>query len=438
MKMYRTGSTMVLTAAAIVLASGLCACAGKKTAARGVMEADGDASVATAPDGDLAADDLRRYIDQMDPIAAMDEDKKSIVMDEPGKGMDGPMPSGSAGVFDDVSDMTDPVIVPEPGEGGAQGPARVSASREGVMAEPAPVVEAGASEEVPAAEPVETGEQKLARQIAEMRQTIRELRGDGDAVSAQAVELLALNLLKSGSVEPELDDVKEKLSVGQRKALVTLQSLMAQVREGDEAMTSLDARRLSRLLTEHGDKLAEERPLRIVGSALCTSVQSYGSYTKFSDYTFLQGRAQPVIVYVALENFSQRASGVTKTDDVLAGATFKLPDAKEREKKAADGGKTKAAEVAGRDYVVELTETIAIHNDADDLVVWRAPEASIRDVSRDKRKDYYLVQRIDLPARLTLGRYNVKITVRDTATGATDETVIPIEIVADPAIAHAR
>jgi len=87
---------------------------------------------------------------------------------------------------------------------------------------------------------------------------------------------------------------------------------------------------------------------------------------------------------------------------------------------------------------VELTQSIAIHNDADDLIVWRAPDASIRDVSRDRRQDYYLVQRLDLPSRLTLGKYNVKVTVRDVATGSTDETVIPIEIVADPALVRAR
>ncbi len=93
---------------------------------------------------------------------------------------------------------------------------------------------------------------------------------------------------------------------------------------------------------------------------------------------------------------------------------------------------------AGGDLVVELTESIAIHNDADDLIVWKAPEATIRDVARDRRKDYYLVQRVELPARLTLGKYNLKVTVRDVSTGATDETFIPIEIVADPALVSAK
>jgi hypothetical protein len=39
---------------------------------------------------------------------------------------------------------------------------------------------------------------------------------------------------------------------------------------------------------------------------------------------------------------------------------------------------------------------------------------------------------IDLPASLSVGRYQLKVIVRDHADGSEDERVIPIEIVADP------
>jgi hypothetical protein len=325
----------------------------------------------------------------------------------------------------------------------ATGPAAPDAFTDPRAGEPAAALPAGIEPVGPPApsDPAEAPEARLARQVAALRETIGDLRTGGDAASAEALELLALSLLSADGVQPELDAVKEKLSAGQRRSLSTLEGLLQQVRDGDGVVGALDARRLSRLLSEYGDKLADERPLKITAAALCTSVQSYGSYTKFPENTFLQGRAQPVIVYVALDNFAQRpAAASSRTDGALDGAAFNAPSAKEREKKASSKWKPKAeaAAPAAKELVVELTESIAIHDDSDDIVVWKAPEASIRDVARDRRKDYYLVQRIELPARLTLGRYNLKVTVHDAASGATDEAVIPFDVVADASLISAK
>jgi hypothetical protein len=38
---------------------------------------------------------------------------------------------------------------------------------------------------------------------------------------------------------------------------------------------------------------------------------------------------------------------------------------------------------------------------------------------------------IELPATLSIGRYNLKVTVTDRTTGAQAERVLPIEVVAD-------
>ena len=64
---------------------------------------------------------------------------------------------------------------------------------------------------------------------------------------------------------------------------------------------------------------------------------------------------------------------------------------------------------------------------------WRSAEAVIRDTSRTRR-DFFLVQRIDLPANLSVGKYNLKVTVRDRLAGeggAEAELAVPIQIVAD-------
>ena len=41
------------------------------------------------------------------------------------------------------------------------------------------------------------------------------------------------------------------------------------------------------------------------------------------------------------------------------------------------------------------------------------------------------MQRIDLPANLSVGRYNLKVLVRDQRTGQEVERALPLEIVAD-------
>ena len=54
----------------------------------------------------------------------------------------------------------------------------------------------------------------------------------------------------------------------------------------------------------------------------------------------------------------------------------------------------------------------------------------LRDESDRPREDFFLSERIDLPATLAPGRYVLKSTVRDEATGRIAERSVPIEIAA--------
>jgi hypothetical protein len=53
------------------------------------------------------------------------------------------------------------------------------------------------------------------------------------------------------------------------------------------------------------------------------------------------------------------------------------------------------------------------------------------DTSRNKRRDFYLINRIELPSTLSIGRYQLKVIMRDLVSGAEAEAIIPIEIVAE-------
>ncbi|MCG8403178.1 MAG: hypothetical protein MJA84_16535, partial [Firmicutes bacterium] len=61
----------------------------------------------------------------------------------------------------------------------------------------------------------------------------------------------------------------------------------------------------------------------------------------------------------------------------------------------------------------------------------------ITDVSRNVRRDFFLVQMIELPKRLTLGEFALKVRVTDEHGQTRDETTIPIEIVADQSLVNA-
>lgn len=154
--------------------------------------------------------------------------------------------------------------------------------------------------------------------------------------------------------------------------------------------------------------LREAAAVRIARSALCTRVEGFGQYEPFADYTFLAGRTTKMIVYTEIENFSHRAA---RSDD--------------------PGMDT----MSGADLVaVELSQELRLWHDADGSMQWRKPEQPIIEVGRNKRRDFFLVQQIELPPTLSVGKYNLKVTIRDKVSGGVDERSIPIKIVADPGV----
>ncbi len=70
------------------------------------------------------------------------------------------------------------------------------------------------------------------------------------------------------------------------------------------------------------------------------------------------------------------------------------------------------------------------------MSAWSRPALPIVETSRNRRRDFHIVDQIDLPPNLSIGVYHLKITVKDKATGAQDSRSIELRIVADPALAR--
>ena len=143
------------------------------------------------------------------------------------------------------------------------------------------------------------------------------------------------------------------------------------------------------------DALFGDEPISIRKLVLCREVSGYGVYQPFADHTFLADQSHRMIIYVELDHFT-----------------------------------TKKQQQSDR-YEVNLEQHIVLYNESDGLAVWRHEPVQIKDVSRNQRRDFFLVQLITLPKRLSVGKYRLKVRVTDEHGGSIDETTVPVRLVAD-------
>ncbi len=137
--------------------------------------------------------------------------------------------------------------------------------------------------------------------------------------------------------------------------------------------------------------------IRVTRALLCTRVDGFGKYEPFASNEFVAGVAQEVIVYVEVDRFGHR-------------------------------------ELTGNDgqprYEVEMSQRLELYHVADDLNTWNRRAEVDRSVSRNRVRDYYLINKITLPKNLGVGRYHLKVVMRDLIDEKVGEAIIPIRMVA--------
>ena len=204
----------------------------------------------------------------------------------------------------------------------------------------------------------------------------------------------------------------ESVRPGAISQLESSKSVLGRRLNAEDRKTLIDAR--ERLAASPGEateafakamaQIAPGQPLKITRAILCSKVMGFGKYNAFTATTFIAGRPIPAVVYVELDNFSARPA--REGDQLLRD----LP----------------LSEQAS----VELTQSLSLFQDPSALLAWHRPPQPITDTSRAHRRDFYLIQVIELPRSLSIGRYNLKVTVKDKTTGAEAESIIPITVVA--------
>lgn len=241
----------------------------------------------------------------------------------------------------------------------------------------------------------------LLRQDAERNGTLLE-----GMTRVAVLELLSPGVFDGqfgGSLDGSLPPQEAAFVEGLRRASQSLY--------GGLFTTGPDVQRASEAVESFSKELSAFKPMTIPTAALCTDVGGFGIYrslrTVEGRYRFLAGEPHRVIVYVELEDFTPRPV----VQDEREGYLVDL----EQELRLFHAG------------------TLKTENETD-LLAWRRDPELITDFSRRERRDFFIVQIIDLPSTLSVGSYRMQITVRDRGATPTAESqaIINIDVVADP------
>jgi hypothetical protein len=262
-----------------------------------------------------------------------------------------------------------------------------------------PVAEVGPVEETKPA-----GDQKAAL-VAELAELLRARAKDASDPTSPLLQLAALELLGApeGSLPAEPDaKALERLSPREREFVTAWRKLLAGA--GATMADSKDVAGLAQKVSELATGMSAFEPLATSNAVLARSVDGFGMFSELprsagGAYQFLAGRAARAVVYIE-----------------VTGHTFT-----EKKQGGVDG------------FQVALSQELRLYHSSkdEDLLAWQRPAANITDFSRNRRREFFITQVIDLPATLTVGGYRLKVRVTDRAADASAEAVIPIEVLAD-------
>lgn len=225
------------------------------------------------------------------------------------------------------------------------------------------------------------------------------------APRAPLAELMSLP--PDGEPDPQrVAGLEAQLTPSEREFYHAWKELRSRIAAGTATGTdSADLAALKQAAADFAQRARSWSDLRVSRATLCTRVRGFGLYDELhrvSDtFKLLAGRKNTVIVYCELEGFTASRSGA-------AGA---------------------------EGFTVNLSQELTLYAASRDrdMVAWRKDPQDISDFSRNPRRDFFVVQVIDLPATLSVGGYTLKVRVRDkgSTAGAEAEAVIPIDVVAD-------
>lgn len=245
-----------------------------------------------------------------------------------------------------------------------------------------------------------TGAEQITKMTRELAALLQEQADRSDSPVSSMAALSALEMIERG-VAPDPSSMPW-LSARERELLSAFRDLFSEAgaRLASDPNDLLSVRGVIEGLP---GRLESWKRLSIPVATLCVRVDGFGQYEEFGSNTVVAGRAHRMIVYTELADFRSEAARGPSGE-------------------------------SGRR--VRLTQDLSLYHDADGLLAWREADQKIDEFSRNERNDFFLVQLIELPRTLTVGKYRLKVTLVDEVAGATAEAIIPIDVVADAGLAR--
>lgn len=245
------------------------------------------------------------------------------------------------------------------------------------------------------------GERAFLALASSVAKSLRESQAEKDSSGPSAaptpagpLSLAALESFKPGTLA-DLDSpnssLGKKLSADDFVTLKTARDRVATNKRVTEAANTAIA------------ALSPDR-FSISRSVLCSRVRAFGDYEPLEGETFVAGRRMRAVVYTELDGLTSRPA---RPNDRGFRASAQTPVA------------------------VDVEQTIQLYQDDGGLLLWQTQPKARTEVSLSRRRDFYLVELIELPITLPVGRYRLKVSVNDRNGKAMAETSLPINLVAD-------
>ncbi len=222
---------------------------------------------------------------------------------------------------------------------------------------------------------------------------VQQLAAETGAALPRAVVAAGLSLSGTeGELDPRLVSGLKPLD---REAVERVRDLLIRLHAvADTPGTRFDRKTVDTAVAEAFGR----QPVSIAHAELCRSVAGYGVYEPMKEGEdadrFLAGQVNRAILYIEVEDF----------------VPLKLE---------------------GEQREVRLSQELILYKEHDGLAVWQDGPTEVVDVSRNHRRDFFLVHMIELPARLGPGRYRLKARVTDPHGDTVDETTLRLLMVAD-------
>ena len=334
---------------------------------------------------------------QVQSLAAQSRrDVQAILNAKRDSQQDADNPIDTAAVATSSKSPRKPVVWNEPARSKPAAKAESSVSQPPLGRAPAESLNAASDKPAGAATRPAIGPERLKTLMVDLA---RELNANAAYSEAPLKEIMVMAAMSMVDPERKLNpEAFQKLSDKERELLGKLQDFFAELgksldNKSDTEQTIVEA------VTKLRQSLVKAPQLSLPHVALCTRVAGFGDYQVFERNSFLAGSEQKVIVYLELDGF---ASELNQRNE----------------------------------FVTELAQQIKIYSDRDGIPVAGSDDwQSVVDTTKNKRKDFFTVQIVTLPKALSVGKYQLKVHIRDDKSQAETEATIPFEMVADPKLA---